>query len=155
MDSDRYDDEFLDAKVLLRMWKESLVMQDTRYRAKALLRLAALSMVSEEYRTRLVNDTQAVLNEMRLLDDLPMGVTLRFHENTAETLHVVLPPRRQELDSRPPRFRELLRSRTSENSFLLDDVDLGDWTDLIPNGVADGGDAAILDIPIIFLPETE
>ncbi len=155
MDSDRQDDELLEAKLLLRLWKESLVMQDTRYRAKALLRLAALAMTSEEYRARLVGDTQAVLSEMRLLDDLPEGVTLKFYDNTSDTLHVVLPPRTQELHDRPLPFRELLRSRTSQDSFLLDDIDLGDWSDLIPNGVADGGDMAILDLPIIVLPESE
>jgi hypothetical protein len=115
---------------LLVHWYESLALQDVRYYSKAVIELAHHAMVDEKFRRRLVDDTQTVLRELQdKLGDLPRDVTLKFLENTKDTLNVVLPPRAEEMDDRPTPLRELLRSRTSEpiptEGLFRDDFDFG------------------------------
>jgi hypothetical protein len=119
-----------DERRVLSLWKEGLVSQDPRYENKGLLLLAALAMTNPEFRSRLINDSESVLNELASNYSLPSGVKLKFYENTPETLNVVLPALGGGLAKRPPEFRELLRSRTSEasDSLFADDIDLGDWS---------------------------
>lgn len=122
----------------LRLWKEFLRSQDQRYGNKGLLKVVASAMGNNEFRSRLLLDPESILREVSSVYDLPEGVTLRFHENTPDTLHVVLPPLAGEQSSA---LRDLLRSRTSSDlHFFQDDIDLGDWTDPIPGGGTDRGD---------------
>ncbi|MFD8686319.1 hypothetical protein [Streptomyces sp. NPDC059651] len=103
----------------LRHWYTSLTFQDPRFEdGKGLLKLAALTMVHDDLRSRLVHDTESVLREFRTKLPLPEGVTLRFWENTSDTLHIVLPPRAGEMSERHPEVREVLRSRTQRDSAL-------------------------------------
>jgi hypothetical protein len=104
----------------LRNWYTSLVFQDPRFEnSKGLLKLAALSMVHDDLRSRLVHDTESVLREFRTKLPLPEGVTLRFWEHTTDTLHIVLPPRAGETSDRHPEVREVLRSRTAPDSAVV------------------------------------
>ena len=136
---------------VLRHWRESLTLQDIRYGGKGLLLLAHWAMVDSEFRSRLVNDTDAFLRELQLkLNDLPEGVTLTFLENTKSTLNVVLPPPAGEMAYRSPTLREVLRSRTTpETRWFQDDFDMGDLGDAKgPMPGADGGDPDSIDPPI-------
>ena len=83
----------------MRSWRENLIVMDSRYKSKVLLKFAVLAMVDEQFRYRLVNDTEAVLGELRSQADLPEGVTVKFFDNTPGTLNVVLPPRAGEISS--------------------------------------------------------
>jgi hypothetical protein len=75
-----------------------------------------------------VNDTEAVLGELRSKADLPEGVTVKFFDNTPGTLNVVLPPRAGEMSSRPAPVREQLRSRTGVHGELpFDDFIIGNF----------------------------
>ena len=92
-------------------------------------------MADEEFRDRLVNETEAVLEEL----DVPEGTTLRFFDNTEDTLNVVLPPKGGQMKARPVPLREVLSSRTSSESFLRDDFDLrGDLRDIFTGQDGDG-----------------
>jgi hypothetical protein len=112
---------------VLRDWRESLILQDPRYKSKVLLKFAALAMVDEQFRSRLVNDTEGVLGELRSRADLPEGVTVKFYENTPGTLNVVLPPRGGEMSTRPAPLREQLRSRTANAELPFDDFNIGNF----------------------------
>jgi hypothetical protein len=132
-----------DDRNMLRLWRDGLSVVDPRYHMKGVLQLANHAMVDEQFRTRLVNDTDALLREVEpKLEPVPEGVTLRFFANTPDTLNVVLPPMIGEMDKRPAALRELLRSRTSEAvAFGGDDFDFGNFFDSGPApGHADGGD---------------
>jgi hypothetical protein len=123
---------------ILRLWRESLILQDPRYDSKAVLKLAARAMADEEFRSRLVNETDKVLEELYK----PEGTTLKFYDNTADTLNVVLPPRAGQMSGRPIAFREILRSRTSselsESSFRDDFDTKGDVRDIFTGKDGDG-----------------
>jgi hypothetical protein len=102
-----------DDRRMLVAWRDSVMLQDPRYGGKGLLALAALSMANDVVRSRLLTDVASVLEEApALAAELPSGVTLRFFENTGDSLHVVLPPRSGETSRRPAPLRDLLRSRT-------------------------------------------
>src|SRR5262245_10821399 len=72
-------------KRVLRNWRDSLTLQDPRYHSKGILQVAQRAMSDEEFRTRLLNDTQALLRELQP-KALPPGVTLMFLENTRNAL---------------------------------------------------------------------
>lgn len=120
-----------DDKDLLREWRTSLVLQDHRYESKALMALAALAMADPDLRSRLIDDTAAVLTDIGEDIDLPDGYEFRFHENSANVVHVVLPPRAGEAGKRPMPLREALRSRTDLVTFSIftDDFDYPDFHD--------------------------
>jgi hypothetical protein len=48
------------------------------------------AMSSEAIRRKLLDDPQAVLTEFGMV--LPAGMTVRFLENTEDTIHIVIPP---------------------------------------------------------------
>jgi hypothetical protein len=111
----------------LRLWRESLTLLDGRYHSKVLLKLAARSMVDDEFRSRLVDDTDAVLGELE--PGLPGDAEVRFYANTPATVNVVLPPRAGELGKRPVALRDALSSRTSGDAVPplgVDDADIED-----------------------------
>jgi len=137
-------------KRLLEVWRDSLTLLDPRYHSKGLLQLAYNAMIDEKLRARLVNDTEAVLKELRAkLDAMPAGVSVRFHENSKDTLNVVLPPPAGEMAKRSKGLRDLLRSRTvAEFRIGRDDFDFGNFTDGGPVGHTDGGDGHTADPPI-------
>ena len=118
-----------DDRRVLVTWRENLTLQDPRYGSKGLFALAAYSMANDEVRSRLLNDLGGVLEEApALAAELPEDVTLRFFENTSDTLNVVLPPRAGETSRRPARLRDMLRSRTADlvvvGAYWQDDFDL-------------------------------
>jgi hypothetical protein len=147
-----------DELAVLKLWKDGIVWQDPRYAGKDLLEIVAKAMADSEFRSQLLIEPERVLREISSIHSLPEGVTLEFHENTAETLHVLLPPPLGVPGEGSVRLRDLLRSRTSagELHFFQDDIDLGDWTDPIPGGGTDRGDQTSrdsTDTPPITLKE--
>jgi hypothetical protein len=135
---------------VLRLWRESLSLLDPRYESKVLLKLVALAMTDEQIRSRLIYDTESFLGELQTERQsnfdlqLPEVTTLRFLENTQDTLNVILPPRAGgmmyspsgQLGYRSPERREALRSRTSSAlpRIFMDDYDVGDLHDTHPLG---------------------
>ncbi|NKK36321.1 hypothetical protein GFL72_16985 [Rhizobium leguminosarum bv. viciae] len=116
-------------RLVLRLWKEGHLTQDVRYDNKGILKLVSLSLTDSDFRHRLLNNTQHTLAEVPA-GHLPVGLELKFYENTANTLHIVLPPVGGGLEHRSPRFQERLFSRTSTADMALsaDDADIGDWS---------------------------
>ena len=45
---------------------------------------------SEPFRRKLLDDPEGVLSELGMV--LPAGMTIRFLENTENTIHIVIPP---------------------------------------------------------------
>jgi len=45
---------------------------------------------SEPFRRKLLDDPEAVLSDFGMV--LPSGMTIRFLENTEDTIHIVIPP---------------------------------------------------------------
>jgi hypothetical protein len=126
-----------DDRNALRLWRESMTLLDGRYHDKILLRLVARSMNDEDFRSRLVDDAGAILDDLE--PGLPEGMEVRFFANTPTTVNVVLPPPAGEVEGRSSALRDALRSRTSGDAlFFLED----DW-DISDTGGAD---------PPIFLP---
>ncbi|MEV6318725.1 hypothetical protein [Streptomyces sp. NPDC051776] len=124
-----------DDDLVLSRWYQALLMQDSRYDRKDLfknlVKLAAVSMSDDEFRQRLVNDTGSVLAEFQSWLNLPAGLTIKFWDNTPDTLHIVLPPRAGEASKRPEPLRNLLRSRPMDHGGGRDDwTDFGDPVDL-------------------------
>jgi hypothetical protein len=140
-----------DEQRVLAFWKDGLTSIDPRYDTKALLKLGGVAMLDREFRTKLLNETEETLGYFTAYP-LPKGLTLKFYENTADTLHVVLPPFGGGLNERTPEFREALRSRTSGALFLArDDFDMGDWSDWSGNSVGpDHGDEGPRDEPSVL-----
>jgi hypothetical protein len=139
---------------ILGHWRDSLSVQDPRYHSKGLLQLATHAMIDEEFRSRLVNDTEALFRELQpKLEELPEGVALRFFDNTNDTLNVILPPQAGEVSHRSAALKDLLRSRTSVELISGgDDWDFGNFTDSGPApGHADGGDPDSVDGPIFVV----
>lgn len=123
-----------DDKALLKEWRTALILQDHRYEPKTLMSLAALAMADPDFRSRLVNDTAAALDEFRDELDLPDGYTFEFHENTDTTMHVVLPLLSGEAGKRPAALRQALSSRTDLTlSVFEDDFDYPDFHDPAPS----------------------
>jgi hypothetical protein len=129
----------------LNIWRDGIVIQDQRLESKGVLKLAAMSMVDEDFRSRLVNDPESVLKDLRAELGIPESVTLRFFDITATTVNIVLPPRAGSMTDRPAPLRDLLQSRTAELSFGQDDRDFGDLGDSGPLGHVDSGDGHPLD----------
>jgi hypothetical protein len=112
----------------LRRWREALVVQSGhRGEHKGILKLVALAMTNQEFRNRLVNDTDAVIEEFKAKGwTYPENVKLNFYQNSQDTMNIVLPPLAGTLRSFPPAVREVLRSATSSGGLLRDDYDFGD-----------------------------
>jgi hypothetical protein len=141
-------------RLVLRLWKEGHVTQDVRYENKGLLKLISLSLTDTDFRNRLLSDPEATLAEVPP-GHLPEGIELKFHENTPDTIHVVLPPLGGGLEHRSPRFQERIFSRTSQagESLFADDADLGDWSLDADRGDPDSRDSMNSAPPIIVVAE--
>jgi hypothetical protein len=98
---------------LLRVWYDGHALSDQRYVNKDLLAIVSLAMRDAAFRQRLVDDPRGMIDALPSDVQLPT-VDLVFHENTDETLHVVLPPRAGDLTFRPAELRGFLSSRTDE-----------------------------------------
>jgi hypothetical protein len=132
-----------DDQRILRLWRESLSLLDTRYEDKRLVRIAARAMVDDELRAKLVERDYAVAEEPSAAGPTePRPVEVRFHVNTPEMLHVVLPPRAGEAETRPAALRDDLRSRTSarDAAWFRDDFNISDPGGLDPPIVLPLGD---------------
>jgi hypothetical protein len=142
---------------LLAYWWQALLMQDGRCMDKKLiLKMAARSMLDPQFRAGLVSDSERMLSELLPEDaDLPSGVTLRFLENTEQVLNIILPRAMEGVaPADRPALRELLKSRTSDDSsFFRDDfTDHGNAGDLGPFlGGGDKGD--VTNDAAVVLPE--
>ena len=130
-----------DDRNVLRLWRESLTLLDGRYHDKVLLKLVVRAMVDDDFRARIVDDTDAIVAELE--PGLPDGMHVKFFANTPTTVNVLLPPRAGEVEIRSGALRDALRSRTSGDAlfFLEDDWDISD----------DGG----ADPPIFLPPEDD
>jgi hypothetical protein len=115
-----------DDRNVLRTWRESQALLDSRYDAKVLLQLVARSLADDEFRSRLLNDTASVLADLE--PALAEGLELRFLVNTQSTLHVVLPTPTLMPRNRSGALGEALRSRTSGDAPFeaVDDWDIKD-----------------------------
>ncbi|MFI1377239.1 hypothetical protein ACH4UY_35220 [Streptomyces longwoodensis] len=124
-----YPADFIESKLskagqnALRIWHESLTLLDPRYRDKDFLKAAALSMVDEEYRAKLIRDSEAVAGRPGAHSASPGAIEVKFHANTDTTLHVVLPPSERELEGRDPALRDVLISRSA---YFRDEWNLSD-----------------------------
>ncbi|WP_055625347.1 nitrile hydratase subunit alpha [Streptomyces sp. JHA19] len=108
----------------LRDWRVTLWELDPRYGDKKLLVLAGMSLANEEIRAKLIADPQSVMAEFGIALNLLESTTVRFVENTADTLTVILPARPAELEDRPESLNSYLESRlTKVKAFLRDDFD--------------------------------
>lgn len=118
---------------VLRLWRDSLVLMDPRMEDKGLLKVAARSMLDDEYRAQLVSGAE-IDGIVRTLD----GTELRFVENTPDVLYVVLPPRSSSNESGG--IDALIVSRTSGEALFTDDANFGDVFADPAFGTADHGD---------------
>jgi hypothetical protein len=114
----------------LTRWRDALIVESGhRGEHKGILKLVVLAMTDLEFRTRLINETDAVIAEFQALGwSYPENVKLNFYENSANTMNIVLPPPAGTLRSFPPAVRQLLRSGTGE-ALGRDDWDYGDIGD--------------------------
>ena len=130
-----------DDQRLLALWRESLILQDPRYKSKVVLKFAALAMEDDGFRRRLLYETEDVLRDFRSMVDWPEGMPLRFPANPEDTLNVVLPPRAGTMGARPAALRDALRSRTDlAEGFLNDNFDIGNTDSIDMFGDEDEGD---------------
>lgn len=132
-----------DAQRRLRDWQITLWELDSRYGDKGLLALAAISLADEESRARLITDPQNVIAELGITLELPESTTVRFVENTPNTLTVILPPRAAEEEARPAELDQYLESRPAKvTAFLRDDFNYthveGDHVSAPPGDISDG-----------------
>jgi hypothetical protein len=96
-----------------RLWHDGNTLIDGRYSAKGLLAVVDLAMRDPQFRSLLVDNPAEVLPGVRAGLELP-DVELVFHENTAETLHVVLPPAAGDRTFRSDEASLVLNSRTAD-----------------------------------------
>jgi hypothetical protein len=124
------DQRFL---TVLRLMGQSI---DPRYETKGIRLLVGRALVDPAFRSRVLDDADAALAELRGHIELPENVRVRCVENSADHLTVVLPPPSQALDERSRTIRDFIFSRTSSEEALVgvDDNDV---------------------LPIHFLTETE
>jgi hypothetical protein len=109
---------------------------DPRYEMKGIRVLVGRALVDPTFRSRVLNDADAALAELRGHIELPENVHVRCVENSADYLTIVLPPPSQALNERSRTIRDFIFSRTSNERELagVDDNDV---------------------LPIHFLTETE
>lgn len=112
-----------EAQRQLRNWRFTMWELDSRYDDKALLVLAAVAMADPEYRARLITDPYSVMTELGITTELGENTTLRFVENTADSLTVILPPSVDQEDARPAQLEEYLDSRLTKVAASGDDYD--------------------------------
>jgi hypothetical protein len=120
-----------DDQRILRLWRQALSVLDARYEDKRLVRIAAQAMVDDELRAKVAQGDYVAEGEQSAPGEGEAeagAVEVRFHVNTPETLHVVLPPRAGEIETQPVALRNDLRSRTasSDRGWFQDDFDISD-----------------------------
>jgi hypothetical protein len=128
----------------LQRWRDALILQNGhRGEHKGILKLVVKAMTDREFRTRLVNDTDAVIAAFKAQGwNYPENVQLNFYENSPDTMNIVLPTLAGTLRSYPPAVRDVLRSGTAYNAIGRDDWDFGDIGDNNNHGdhlAQDGG----------------
>jgi hypothetical protein len=110
-----------DAQRRLQDWRITMWELDSRYEDKGLFVLAAVAMADPEYRARLIADPQSVMVELGITLELGEYTTVRFVENTADSVTVILPPVVAQ-EARPKSVDEYLASRTIKvKAFFQDD----------------------------------
>jgi len=124
------DQRFL---TVLRLMGQAI---DPRYEMKGIRLLIGRALVDPAFRSRVLDDADAALAELRGHIELPENVRVRCVENSADYLTVVLPPPSQALNERSRTIRDFIFSRTSDEKALV--------------GVDDNNV-----LPIHFLTETE
>jgi hypothetical protein len=133
LENDAYAGLNDDDRRLLQLWRETLIVQDRRYESKVLLRAVVEAMRDETARARIVDEGYDFLSPARKdFDHLGAVSKVKFLENTAEILYVVLPPRAGTVSGRSQNIRDALKSRTDPASERInrDDWDLkGDFFD--------------------------
>jgi hypothetical protein len=123
---------------VFRDWLESLILQDPRYNAKAIIVLAREAMIDAQFRVQVTKDPEGCLRALGAKVTLPDGLAVNFIDNTKTTLNVLLPPRAgtaserfgradQPENARAVALRERLQSRTSGFPFFNDDWNLSDF----------------------------
>jgi hypothetical protein len=117
-----------EAELLFQDWFQSLVDQDIRYNTKPIGLLAREAMVDDRVRSQVQEDPAGVLRAAGSPLEMPDEFTVRFFENTATLLNVVLPPRADTVkryfdsgDDRLTALRDRLRSRTADSFPLFHD----------------------------------
>ncbi|MCM6776355.1 hypothetical protein NDR87_20640 [Nocardia sp. CDC159] len=129
------------------LWQHNLAMHDPRANNKGLALLVRAAMNDETLRSALLHDTAAVLRRIGAKYELPGGLTLHFHENTPDTLHVVLPPRAGEIARRAEGLSNVLRISSSTDESTLapwfDNFNRGNLFD--PQDSTDEGDRHSID----------
>src|SRR5262245_44182619 len=102
-----------DAQRRLQEWRITLWELDSRYEDKGLLMLAAAAMADPEYRARLIADPRSAMAELGVTVGFGEYTALRFIENSADSLTVILPPLAAE-EARPTSVEAYLASRTEK-----------------------------------------
>lgn len=127
---DQLSEEDKQLLILVRTMGQVL---DPRYEMKGIYVLVGRALVDAAFRSRVLEDADAVLAEVRGYLELPANTHVRCVENTADSLTVVLPPMSRD---RSQTIRDLIVSRTSKNVFFDDDEEIDD-NDLWPPHTGD------------------
>ena len=128
-----------DAELVFIEWLASLEYQDVRYHEKVIGLLARQAMIDDDLRQKVLTDPAGALRDLGSDLALPEEFSVRFLENTATELNVVLPPRAkmitdyfealvQQQSQASTGLRERLQSRTAARmpTLFQDDWNLGD-----------------------------
>lgn len=120
---------------LLRLMGEVI---DPRYEMKGIRVLVARALVDPAFRSRVLDDVDAALAELRGHIELPEDVHVRCVENSADYLTILLPPRSETVSERSRMIRDFIVSRTSTDMAISAGVD---DNDVMPLHFADLGGA--------------
>jgi len=101
---------------LLRLMGEVV---DPRYEMKGIRLLVGRALVDPAFRSRVLDDADAALAELRGHIDLPENVRVRCVENSSDYLTIVLPPPSETLSERSRSIRDSIFSRTSADPAFL------------------------------------
>ena len=118
----RPSEDALRFKTVLESWA---ARQVPALHGKQYLALVKSALLDKEFRRRLLAETAAVLKEFGV--EAPEGREIKIVEDTARTVHLVLPPDLEDLD---PKTVELLdKQLQSRLAFIQwkDDANVGDW----------------------------
>jgi hypothetical protein len=116
-------------KRLLSLLRLMAQLVDPRYELKSIRLLVARAFVDQEFRSRLTEDTEAILSQLRGHSDCPENLRVHFVENSAYDLTVVLPRPSAALSEKSRTIRDSIVSRTSADSTVAAG---GDDNDVIP-----------------------
>lgn len=88
---------------------------DPRYEMKGIRLLVGRALVDPAFRSRLLDDADAALVELRGYVELPENVHIRCVENSADYVTIVLPPPSESLSERSRTVRDFIFSRTAQD----------------------------------------